>query len=467
VTHRSPAPAPAQFRDLFRSLVLDPELIFRRVLTTEHIAAAVAREAGRACDRVFTPLVTLATFLAQVLSDDHSCRAAVARLKAYLTARGLPACALATGGYCKARRRLPEGLLPGLVRDTADRLQDAAPGGWLWRGRRVVIVDGSSVSMPDTAANQAEYPQHFRQKPGCGFPIARVVVLLSLATGAAIDLAIGRWSGKLTGENALLRGLRGRLRPGDVLLADSYYCSYQEVAALLAAGVDVVMRQHGGRATDFRRGRKLGREDHLVRWRRGRVRRPWMGLAEFRRLPRELVLREVRVRVDKPGFRTRSFVVVTSLLDPAEFPAAELATAYRWRWNAELDIRSIKRTLRMDVLRCHTPAMVRKEVYAHLLVYNLVRGAMAEAASRHGEIPRHLSFQGARQVLEGSRPELARAEGGRAEALRGAALAAIAGERVGHRPDRYEPRARKRREKMYPRLQEPRRIARKRLARAS
>ena len=467
MTHATPGPRRAQFPDLFRSLVLDPELILDRALTVDHLAAAVAREAGRTCDRVLTPLVTLATFLAQVLSDDHSCRAAVARLKAYLTARGLPACSLATGGYCKARQRLPEALLPRLVRDTADRLQDGAPGGWLWHGRRVVIVDGSSVSMPDTPENQAEYPQHFRQKPGCGFPIARVVVLLSLATGAVIDLAMARWAGKLTGENALLRGLRGRLRRGDVLLADSYYCSYQEVAALLAAGVDVVMRQHGGRKTDFRRGQRLGREDHLVRWQRGRIRRPWMSPAEFRRLPRELVLRESRVRVDKPGFRSRSFVVVTSLLDPAAFPPAELAAAYRRRWDAELDIRNLKQTMRMDVLRCKTPGMVRKEVFAHLLVYNLVRGVMAEAAARHGAAPRRLSFQGARQVLDGFRPELARAAPGRAEALRCAALGAIAGERVGDRPDRVEPRARKRREKMYPRLQVPRREARRRLMGAS
>jgi hypothetical protein len=319
--------------------------------------------------------------------------------------------------------------------------------------------------MPDTAANQAESPQHYHQKRGCGFPIARVVVLLSLATGAAIDLAMARWTGKLTGENALLRGLRRRLRKGDVLLADSYYCSYQEVAALRAAGVDVVMRQHGGRKTDFRRGTRLGREDHLVRWQRGRIRRPWMGLTEFHQLPRELVLRELRVRVGQRGFRTRSFVVVTSLLDPEAFPPAELAAAYRRRWNAELDIRSLKQTMRMDVLRCKTPDMVRKEVYAHLLVYNLVRAAMAEAAAAHGVPPRDLSFRGTRQVLEGFRPELAAAPPSRAESLRTAASEAIAGERVGDRPDRVEPRARKRREKMYPRLQVPRDVARRRLMR--
>jgi hypothetical protein len=321
--------------------------------------------------------------------------------------------------------------------------------------------------MPDTTENQREYPQHFRQKPGCGFPIARIVVLLSLATGAVLDLAIACWSGKLTGENALLRGLRGRLKRGDILLADSYYSSYQEIAALLAMGVDVVMRQHGGRPSDFRKGQRLGREDHLVEWQRGRNRRSGMDLWEFGRLPRSIRMRELRVRVDQKGFRTKVFVIVTSLLDPGAFPPKELAGLYRARWHAELDLRTIKQVMQMDVLRCQTPAMVRKEIWGHLLVYNLLRAVMAEAAHREGLQPRSLSFQGARQVVDGFRAELARATLSLAERLRGEALRAIAGERVDHRPDRYEPRARKRREKMYPRLQEPRRLARKRLARAS
>jgi hypothetical protein len=466
MTHPIPATAAAQFGDLFRSLVLDPELLFGRVLSEATLTSIIADEAGPTGDRVFTPAVTLATFLAQVHSDDHSCRAAVARLKGWLAARGLPPCSLATGGYCKARQRLPESLLPRLVRRTGDGLQEGAPDDWLFHGRRVVIVDGSGVSMPDTPENQRAYPQHSGQKAGCGFPIARIVVLLSLATGAALDLAIARTTGKLTGENALLRGLRGRLKPGDILLADSYYCSYQEIAALVAMGVDVVMRQHGKRPTDFRRGRRLGRQDHVVEWQRGRNRRSWMGREEFAGLPRSIAMRELRVRVDKRGFRTRVFVVVTSLLDAEAYPPRELADLYRQRWHCELDIRSIKQTLKMDVLRCKTPAMVRKEVFAHLLAYNLIRGVMGEAASRHGEEPRRLSFQGARQVLEGFRGELARAPSGREAALRDEMLLTIAGERVGDRPDRYEPRARKRREKMYPRLQVPRGEARRRLARA-
>lgn len=271
--------------------------------------------------------------------------------------------------------------------------------------------------------------------------------------------------GKLTGENALLSGLRSRLNRGDILLADSYYSSYQEIAALLEKGVDVAMRQHGARPSDFRRGKRLGREDHLVEWQRGRNRRSWMDRLVFAQLPRSIVMRELRVRVDKPGFRTRSFVIVTSLLDSEVYSSQDLADLHRDRWHAELDLRSIKQIMKMDMLRCKTPGMVRKEILGHLLVYNLLRAVMAEAANRHGGPPRQLSFQGARQVIEGFRVELARASVERALVLREDVLSAIAKERVGDRPDRYEPRMRKRREKMYPRLQEPRHLARRRMAR--
>jgi Transposase DDE domain len=461
-----PAASRAQFRSLFRSLVLDPTLLFARVLDAEAFTQAVALAAGRTADRIFTPLVTTAAFLAQVLSDDHSCRAAVARLLAWRTARKLPPCSPDTGGYCKARRRLPEALLSQLVRHTADQSQEHAPADWLFHGRRVVLVDGSTVSMPDTPENQAAYPQHANQKPGCGFPIARIVVLLSLATGCVLDAALGGGKGKRTGEHALLRGLHGRLRPGDILLGDAYYSSFDAVVTLVGMGVDVVMRQAGNRRTDFRRGTRLGREDHLVQWHRHRNRPEWMSRAEFAELPRVLTMRELRVRLRKPGFRTRVFVVVTSLLDPVAFPREDLEGAYRDRWHAELDIRSIKQTMRMDVLRCKTPGMVRKEFWAHLLAYNLIRGVMAEAAVRHGARPRQLSVQGARQTLEGFRVELGRADGGAVGELVSATLRAIASHRVGDRPDRVEPRVVKRRPKAYPRMQEPRKEAQERLAKA-
>jgi hypothetical protein len=466
MSDRNPEAAPAQFRPLFRSLVLDPGLILGQALDSEHLARIVAEEAGPTRDRIFTPTVTLAVFLAQILSDDHSCRAAVARLLAWRTARGRPPCSPDTGGYCKARQRLPETLLPRLVRDTADRLGEQTPEGWLFHGRRVVIADGSTVSMPDTPENQRAFPQHAAQKPGCGSPIARIVVLIALATGCVLDAAIGGGRGKRTGEMALLRGLHGRLRRGDILLADSYYSSFDEVVTLAGLGVDVVMRQHGGRPSDFRRGQRLGREDHLVQWHRSRNRPEWMSREEFAALPRVLTMRELKVRVDKPGFRTRVLVVVTTLLDAGAYRREELATVYRQRWHAELDIKSLKQAMRMDVLRCKTPEMVHKEFWAHLLAYDLVRGVMAEAARRHGVPPRELSFQGARQTLEAFRGELSRARGEATDGLRVAALRAIVSHRVGDRPDRVEPRVVKRRPKAYPRMQEPRQAFKKRLATA-
>jgi hypothetical protein len=454
---------PAQSRRAFRSLVLDPGLLLGHVLSLEWFAQVVSQHCGKTVDSIYTPLVTLATFLTQVLSDDHSCRGAVARLLAWRTTQGLKPCSPDTGGYCKARQRLPEALLFHLVRDTAGRLQDDAPTAWLLHGRRVIIADGSTVSMPDTPENQAAYPQHSLQKKGCGFPLARIVVLLSLATGCALDAAIGSSKGKLTGEHALLRSLHERLKRGDILLADSYYSSFDEVVTLVAMGVDVVMRQAGNRRTDFRRGTKLGREDHLVEWHRHRNRPKWMSREAFAALPRVLTMRELRVRVDRPGFRTRSLVVVTSLLDAERFPAQDLAGVYRARWHGELDLRSIKQTMKMDLLRCQTPAMVRKEIWCHLLAYNLVRGVMAEAARRHELAPRQLSLQGARQTLEAFRGALSRATPGAAEILIDVALRAIASHRVGDRPDRVEPRVRKRRPKAYPLMHEPRRDTKKRL----
>ena len=456
-----------QFRSLFCSLVFDPELTLGQVNSTSWISEIVAQEVGKTCDRVFSPLVTLALFLGQVLSDDHSCRAVVARFLAWRSARGLPECSPDTGGYCKARQRLPDSLLPRLVRESADREETHQVRDWLFHGRRVVIVDGSTASMPDTPANQQAFPQHSNQKRGCGFPIARIVVLLSLATGSVLDAAMGASKGKLTGEHALLRSMHGRLKRGDILLADAYYSSFDAVMTLVQMGVDVVMRQTANRPTDFRRGTKLGREDHLIEWHRHRNRWPWMSRQAFAAMPRVLLMRELRVRVEKRGFRTKEIVVVTTLLDAEAYPRDELAALYRDRWNIELDIRSIKQTLRMDVLRCKTPDLVRKEIWAHLLVYNLIRGAMAEAARRHDVMPRQLSLQGARQTLQAFRDELNRVPAKVAFALNAAVLAAVAYHRVGDRPDRAEPRVIKRRPKAYPRMQVPRKLAGKLTATAA
>jgi hypothetical protein len=284
---------------------------------------------------LFSPLVTLWVFLAQVLAPDGSCRAALARFLAWRAARGLPPCSADTSAYCKARGRLPEGLLARLTRDTGRRLQDEAPPAWRWEGRTVKVVDGSTVSMPDTPENQAAYPQSPSQQPGLGFPLARLVVLFSLAVGTVLDAALGRCQGKQTGETALFHTLHDHLEEGDILLADRCYSSYWELALVRQRGADLVTRLHQRRRADCRRGRRLGPEDHVVTWEKP-PRPPWLDEATYAALPKRMRVRELRVRVRHPGFRTRVFVAVTTLLDGAAFPRSDLAVLYRMRWLAEM-----------------------------------------------------------------------------------------------------------------------------------
>ncbi len=378
---------------------------------------------------------------------------------AWLVAQGQRPCSPKTDPYCKARGRLPESLLRRLARETGQALHRQAPGAWLWRGRRVKVVDGTTVSMPDTPANQDEYPQNRSQRPGLGFPLARLVVVFSLACAAAVDAAVGPYRGKKTGENALFRTLHDSLEAGDVVLADRYYGGYFDLALLRQRDVDAVVRLHQLRRADFRRGRRLGRKYHVVAW--AKPPRPaWMDRETYRSLPGALRVREVWVRVEQPGFRTKALVVVTTLHDVEAYPAADLADLYRARWQAELDLRSLKIALGMDVLRCKSPAMVRKEVWAHLLAYNLIRTAMAQAAAELGAPPWELSFKGALQALWAFGERLLGASGAVAAALRTWLLLAIGSYQVGDRPDRIEPRARKRRPKDYPHLHRPRDEAR-------
>jgi hypothetical protein len=437
-----------------------PGLPFADLLPAEQVQQALDQEQVSFAERLFTPLVTLWVFLSQVLDPDGSCRAAVARFLAWRTTQGLPPCSADPSAYCKARARLPEGLLTRLTRDTGRRTQDQAPPEWRWQGRAVKVVDGTTLSMPDTPHNQAAYPQNHEQKPGLGFPILRLVVLFSLAVGTVLDAALGRYQGKQTGETALFHTLQHNLDDGDILLADRYYGSYWELALVRRRGADLVTRLHQRRTADFRRGCRLGPEDHVVVW--DKPQRPdWLDAGSYAALPDRLAVREVRVRVRQAGFRTRVLVVVTTLLDGTAFPHTDLAVLYRMRWLAELDLRALKQTLGMDVLRCRSPELVRKEVWAHLLAYNLVRGLMAQAARAAQVLPVQLSFKGAVQAInaftvvwQATRPS------GREE-VRQRLRAAVAEHRVGDRPNRSEPRARKRRPKEYALLSHPRGEARK------
>jgi Transposase DDE domain len=455
-----------QLQSLLRGFLQDCSLPFGSVLTVKDLVDLISQECVETGERLFTPLVTLCTFLSQIHSDDPSCRAAVARLNALRVAQGVRPGSPLTGGYCKARQRLPEALLQRLLSLSGQRLKQQVPAAWHWHGRAVKIVDGSAVSMPDTEENQQAYPQPGNQAPGLGFPVARIVVVLSLACGAVFGTAIGRLKGKQTSENMLFHSLYEHLERDDVVLTDRYYCSYWEITLLGQRKIDVVMRLHQRRQVDFQRGQRLGREDHVVAWPKP-IRPDWMDEATYALLPATVAMRELRVQVMHPGFRTRVVLVATTLVDAKVFTKEELAGLYRARWHAELDLRSIKQTMQMDVLRCKTPAMVRKEIWGHLLVYNLIRAAMAQAALCQGVLPRQVSLQGARQTLEAFRSELEQASSTRRAGVLPIVLTAIASHRVGTRPDRYEPRACKRRPKPYPLLRVPRQQARARLATAA
>jgi hypothetical protein len=290
----------------------DRELYFAALLSEERILEAFGEARALWQGWIYTPAVTVWVFLSQCLSMDHSCREAVSRLVAWRAARGWRPCSAETGAYCLARDDLPESVGHRLVRQTGVDVEQEAPPEWRWRSRLVRVIDGSTITMPDTEPNQAEYPQLRSQQPGCGFPIARIVVVFSLSVGTVLEAALGKYEGKQTGENSMFRSLHGCLAEGDVVLADRYFSGWFDLALLRRRGVDVLVRKHQLRATDFRSGERLGKDDQRVRWTKP-ARPPWMSPAEYAALPEQLTLREVRVHVRQKGFRTKRLVVVTTL----------------------------------------------------------------------------------------------------------------------------------------------------------
>jgi len=443
--------------DSFRSAVAQArrqgDLYFAALLDRQGIIEAFGEASSLWQGWIYTPAVTVWVFLSQCLSPDHSCREAVARLAAWRVKQGLTPCSPDTGAYCTARDALPEAACRELVHRTGRSVEAAAPREWLWHGRRVRVVDGSTITMPDTPENQAEYPQARSQQPGCGLPIARILVVFSLSVGTVWETAIGKYQGKETGETGLFRSLAHALVAGDVVLADRGFAGWFDMVLLVQRGVDVVVRKHALRASDFRTGRRLGRDDHVVRLPKP-PRPEWLAYEQYAALPGELVLREVRVRVAQRGFRTHALVVVTTLLDADEFAAGDIAQLYRRRWQAELHLRSLKVTLQMDHLRTKTPHRVRNEFYMHLVAYNLIRRTMAVAAFATNRCPWQISFQGTLQLLTNFLPWLTTTmplDTG-CQTL----VTSIASQIVDNRPDRFEPRRIKRRPKPHKLLQRPR-----------
>jgi hypothetical protein len=427
--------------------------VFSEALAGADAAQVIEAEAGDYRDRHYPPLTTLRLFVGQVLSEDGACQDVVGRHLSERVATGQPPCGLNTGPYCQARQRLPLAIPQRLSRMVGERLESRVPNAWCWRRRHVKLFDGTTISMPDTPENQRAFPQSSEQKPGLGFPVARIGGLISLASGAVLGHAVAACKGKGTGEQTLLRGLLPLIAKGDILLADALLATWWIVAEIQRRGGDVVMVQQGRRVTDFAQGRRLGQNDHVVEW--PLPQRPkWMSLDDYARCPMVLRVREVEVD---------GRILITTLLDPKAVTPRELDTLYALRWNIEVDWRTIKVTMAMDVLRCRSPEMIEKEIAVHLLAYNLVRWTMASAAWLGDVLPRCLSFTSAKRVLLAFGEQLRHCVGQRLSFMFATVLAAIADLKIPHRPGRFEPRAKKRRPKPLPLLTVPRHIAREKI----
>lgn len=452
------------FEIVRRSLLQADGLSFAEALSVDQIQHAFDEEnvsfGMDQDDVVYTPAITLWAMLSQMLltGEERSCRAAVVRVAAFHAILGRAICDTNTGAYCRARSKVTEAVMRRLTQHVARDCETQVPNDWRWRGRKVKLVDGTTFSMPDTPENQAEYPQSPSQTEGLGFPIMRAVALCSLATGMITAMACGPYAGKKTGETALLRTLFHELSPGDVLLGDRYYGGWFMLALLQELGVDFVVRLHQFRDADFDKGQRLGKGDHVVSWPKP-PKPAWVDQETYDRLPQRLEVREVKVNVDVPGFRVESLVVVTSLLDVNAISHDDLAALYRRRWIVELHLRAIKSVMRLDVLRCKTPAMVRQELWTGLLAYNLIRQSILQSAVTTELRPEQLSFTATMQMLANTwltAAVITCSYRGARELLIELRLTHGGSHHVGDRPNRVEPRAVKRRPKVLALLTKPR-----------
>lgn len=422
---------------------------FFNLLTSDTLLSKVEELLPEHRERLYPPTETLSMFLAQAMSADRSCQQAVNQAALNRLVVGLPANSVHTGGYCRARQRLPTEMVSALTRYVGQLTADQAPSQWHWRGRRVRLIDGTTVTMPDTPANQQAYPQLDGQQVGLGFPICRIVGVICLASGAVLNAAMGPFKGKGGDERALLRSLMSSFESGDLILGDALFATYFFIAAMQEKGVDILMQQQGGRSrvADFRRGKKLGERDHLIVLKKPKLRPEWMSEEQYNQAPSSLTVRECRVS---------GKTLVTTLLCSRTTPKADLKSLYRQRWHVELDLRNIKTTMGMETLSCKTPAMAEKEFWVYVLAYNLIRLIMAQSALLADTMPRKLSFKHCLQLWSGwLRLNTAMAE----DQLTGLCVA-IAQKRVGNRAGRIEPRAVKRRPKQCALLMMERELAR-------
>jgi hypothetical protein len=451
--------------------ILKKELFQRSAFVGEHLsqtdlAAAAARENYQWRNRLWTPAQTVWAFLLQVLHPGWACRTTVAEVLAQQAAAGAPlAASPEPTAYCQGRKRLPLAVFRQALQTVGGTLQRKVGAEHRWCGRRVWVVDGSSGSMPDTPELQEAFGQPPGQKKGCGFPVAKMVAMFRWASGAVLDVAIGTYR---RNELSLWRQLWAQLQAGDVVLGDRFYGAYASLAQLTDRGCDGVYRLWGSRtrSVDFRKGQRLGKNDGLFVWYRSPQCPRTLSREEFALLPASLTVRVLRFDTRVKGFRSRTILVVTTLRDSQQYPLEQIAALYRDRWTAELHIREVKTTLRMEILRGQSEDIVRQEIYMHFLAYNLIRALLWQAAQAHGQPPHRLSFAGTVQRLQAIAPYLWLFAGtSRAAQLHTWLLSWIARDVLPERPNRLEPRVLKRRPKPYKRLPHPREEMHKALSR--
>jgi hypothetical protein len=420
-------------------------LPFKNLLPDSLIQAI--HQSGNPCSTVFTPLLTLKAFIFQVLSPTGSCKEAVAHILMERINFDYSANSMNTGAYCKARLRLLLSHLKAAVTSSGQMLHQQASIAWLWKGYRVVLVDGTTLLMPDTEDNQKVYPQQNAQKPGIGFPIVRLVGLVSLATGSCIDYVVGPYQGKGTGETSLFSRLINILNQNDLLLADRYYTSFAIIALLIKQGTPLVFRQRSTVISDFRRGQRLGAKDHIIHLIKPKKKPVWMSEEDFAELPDVIPVRE---------FSVKGVVYITTLLNAKAHPKKALAELYQQRWKIELDIRTIKTHMGMEMLRCQTAKMVEKEIAVNLLAYNLIRANTARGASIKDKEPRYLSFMATVQLMRTTVGLCMTRTGKALGELIYPLLMAMTETEVGKRIRPNQPRVIKRRPKGYPLMTKPR-----------
>ena len=435
----------------------DSSLPFGNVLSADRVREIFADSDalfGLGENDLWNTGLTLWSFIGQVLQDgkQSSRNAAVTNATRYMLERGMQPPSPDSGEYCRARHKLDARVLRQVVCDIAEKMSSQTPDHWLWQGKHVKLVDGFTFTMPDTPENQEEFPQSKTQKPGVGFPIARACAVLSLADACIYDLAVGPYKGKGTGETALLRKVLDSFKPGDIMLADRYYCSFFMLAILKSLGIDVCMRLHQLRRIDHSKVKWLGKNDFIDTWHRPQKAK-WMSQELYDTIPEQMDIRIVTFNA-KTEDQTDPLNVATTLLDHEKYPANEIGKLYDYRWYAELDILSFKQPLNLDHLRCKTPDMIRRELWTTMLAYNMVRVVCAQAAAVHDKLPRQMRFTISCNTLlsqwmmppkESIRQELGEHN-----------LFQIACNEVGNRPGRIEPRVVKRRPKPHPLMTKPR-----------